>query len=393
MTESVSSSTPIVRWSLSWIVEKLCLGLQGFLGILPWVILVIGFASRSHAWGGFYVALAILSFPLIGMLAIAIHELGHFLGAKLGGMIPYQMQIGPFDIKMEINGFRARWCKPAIKVDGFLLSFPNADKPLRGQHLWMIAGGPLANLLAALIFGFSAYLLDTREISWILAGLAWVNLGIGLANFVPTEKVMASDGMQLIRWWRGADEEAPEYVLHKLNGLAVKGMTADQLPADKVAMLKDTPFPMPLVHTWFIIKAHQNRAEWEKAAEIETVLNEQVQKLTPDQVKAMQDMLGILRCEIAFSKSLHENKPIASIDELITKNMDWFAPCLRPRCNALQSALTGDSKGAIHWLAVAEKQAVRSIDLALHASEEKLRSVIRDRVSAVGRNSLHHCAE
>lgn len=382
MTESVSSSTPIERWSLSWIVGKLCLGLQAFLGLTPWVILVIGFMSRSHTWGGFYTALAVLSFPLIGMLVIAIHELGHFIGAKLGGMVPYQMQIGTFDIKMEMNGFRARWCKPAIKVDGYLLSFSNADKPLRGQHLWMIAGGPLANLLAAFISGFCAYLFDTHEISWLLAGFAWVNLGIGLANLVPTEKVMTSDGMQLIRWWRGVDEEAPEYVMHKLNGLAVKGMTADQLPADKVALLRDMPFPMPLVHTWFVLKAHQNRAEWAEAAAIETVLNEQVEKLTPEQSKAMQDMLGILRCEIAFSKSLFENKPVTSVDDLITKNIDWFAPCLRPRCNALQSALTGDSKAALHWLAEAEKRAVRSIDLALHASEEKLRRVIRERVGS-----------
>lgn len=381
MTESVSSSTPVARWSLSWIVGKFCLGLQGFLGISPWVILVIGFMSRSREWGGFYVALVLLSFPLIGMLAVAIHELGHFIGAKLGGMVPYQMQIGTFDIKMEINGFRARWCKPAIKVDGFLLSFPNADKPLRGQHLWMVAGGPLANLLAALVFGFTAYLLDSHEISWLLAGFAWVNLGIGLANLVPTEKEMASDGMQLIRWWRGVDEEAPEYVLHKLNGQAVKGMTADQLPADKVALLRDMSFPMPLVHTWFVLKAHQNRAEWAEAAAIETVLNEQVEKLTPEQSNAMQDLLAILRCEIAFSKSLFENKPVTSVDDLITKNIDWVAPCVRPRCNALQSALTGDSKAALHRLAEAEKLAVRSIDIALHVSEEKLRRVIRERVS------------
>lgn len=382
MSESVSTSKPIGRWSFSWLVGKFCLGLQGFLAISPWVILGMGFASRSHAWGGFYVALVLLSFPLIGMLAVAIHESGHFIGAKLGGMIPYQMQIGPFDIKMEMNGFRFRWCKPAIKVDGFLLSFPNADKPLRGQHFWMVAGGPLANLLAALFFGVAAYLLDSHEVSWLLAGFTWVNLGMGLANLVPTEKVMASDGMQLIRWWRGVDEDAPQYVLHKLNGLAVKGMTAEKLPADKVALLLDMPFPMPLVHTWFVLKAHQNRSEWAEAAAIETVLNEQVANLTPEQSKAMQDMLDILQCEISFSKSLYENKPAPGVDDFITKNMDWFAPCLRPRCNALQAALMGDSKAAMNWLVEAEKQALRSIDLALHISEEKLRRIIRERVSA-----------
>lgn len=382
MTESVEKSTSVGGWSFSSLVGKMLFGLQTVLAVLPWIIFAVGLSSRSHVWNGFYILVVAFSFPLIGMLAIAIHELGHSIGAKLGGMIPYQMQIGPFEIRMEMKGFRARWCKPAIKVDGFILVFPNSDKPLRGQHLWFTVGGPLANVLAAFVFGFAAYWLDTHEISWLFAGFAWVNLGMGLANFVPTEKVMASDGMQLIRWWRGVDEEAPEYLLHKLNGLAVKGMTADKLPADKVELLQDMPFPMPLVHTWFVLKAHQNRAEWAEAAAIETVLNEQVEKLTPEQSKAMQDMSGILRCEIAFSKSLFENKPVASVDDLITKNMDWFAPCLRPRCNALQSALTGDSKAAIHWLAEAEKQAVRSIDLALHVSEEKLRRVIRDRVGS-----------
>jgi hypothetical protein len=379
MAESVSKSTAMGWWSASSWTGKILLGLQGVLWVLPCLMFAVGVLSRSYMWNGFYAGLVLIAFPLLGMLAVAIHECGHFMGAKLGGMIPYQMQIGTFDIKMEMNTFRLRWYKPAIKVYGYILAFPNTDKPLRGQHLLMVAGGPLANALAALFFGVFTYLLDADDMSWLLAGFALTNLGMGLANLVPTEKVMASDGLQLIRWWRGVDEDAPEYVLHKLNGLAVKGMTADQLPADKVALLRDLPFPMPLVHTWFVLKAHQHRAQWEEAAALAAVLNTQTAELTPEQMKAMKDLLGILQCEIAFSKSVFENKPIDSIDALVTKNIDWLAPCLEPRYSALQSVLKGDSKAALHWLAVAEKLAVRSIDLSLHASEEKLRGVIRDK--------------
>src|SRR5579864_7661053 len=111
----------------------------------------------------------------------AVHELGHAVVARAVGFDVAGLRVGPILAVSTPRGWRVRlvW---EIAVGGELLSVPAEPDGLRARHAAMIAAGPAAHLLVALVAGAAAASTGS-VVLWVTAA----TLGLSaLVNLVPT---------------------------------------------------------------------------------------------------------------------------------------------------------------------------------------------------------------
>ena len=337
---------------------------------------LVGSMALVHGYWGTHESLGWLLIPAIWITAIAIHEYGHVLGARAMGMTPYLMHIGPLQMWALKRGWRVRWRRQPRGYGGLVMAYVNPYTGLRNQNLVMTAGGPAANLIAAIVTALLALYVQQPDINAFLYGIAGFNLAIAVANLLPRRSTFASDGMLMLEWWKGMHEHSLGFLISRLDGLSVNGVTADNLPLELLEKLQSQPAPGPLFHSWYAIKGLQNRQQWAQALELEAQLEERIAGLPTEYKTAFSDLIGVLRCEMSFSKVMAGQSLTQSIDSELGAELDWFNPGLRPRCKALMAVRQGDNELARSLLETSERYVSRSIDQALHASEGRIRDAI-----------------
>lgn len=88
---------------------------------------------------------------LLHYLVIAAHEIGHLLAGKLVGFRFRYLVVGPVKIERQNNQFRLSRVSTRSMPGGLASAVPPDDHDLRRRMIIMISGGPLANLLIALL--------------------------------------------------------------------------------------------------------------------------------------------------------------------------------------------------------------------------------------------------
>lgn len=134
-----------------------CLSLVGFLGAMT----LLEEAARN--WFLPEVPLALGTVVLYWLLTVLIHESGHALAAHRKGMRLMRLWAGPLDIMFQRRGFRWRLAKPALGLHGFVQAYPDPAVGLRSTMLGFVLGGPVANLLAALLATLLAWGVDMER--------------------------------------------------------------------------------------------------------------------------------------------------------------------------------------------------------------------------------------
>lgn len=337
---------------------------------------LIGSMALVHGYWGTHESLGWLLVPFIWISTVAIHEYGHVLGARAMGMTPYFMQIGPLQMWGLKRGWRVRWRRQPRGYGGLVMAYMNPYTGLRNQNLVMTAGGPVANLIAAAVTALLAVYAQQPDINAFLYGIAGFNLAIAVANLLPRRVAFASDGMLMLEWLKGVHGHSFGFIVSRLDGLSVNGVTADNLPLDLLEKLESHPSPSPLFHSWYAIKGLQNRQQWAQVLELEALLEERIAGLPVEYKTSFSDLIGLMRCEILFSKVMTGHSLTQSIDSELGAELDWFNPGLRPRFKALMAVRQGNNELARSLLKTSERHVSRSIDRALHISEEKIRDAI-----------------
>ncbi len=145
----------------------------------------------------------LLAIPVLFLLVIAVHELGHLLGGLSQGMRFLLLIFGPFQWSATSEGIRFRWVTNLGLMGGIAATLPVKMDNLRRQTLPMIAGGPLASLALTLAGGALAASLDGRAGAYA-AIVALLSLAIFLVTAFPFRAGgFMSDGMQFIEVLRG----------------------------------------------------------------------------------------------------------------------------------------------------------------------------------------------
>lgn len=307
-------------------------------------------------------------------LSLLAHELGHLLGARWSGMVALRMRVGRLDIRLLRNGWKAGWPPRGDKhLGGFVLAFADPRGAWRQQHLCFVLGGPLANLLLAAVTGLAALSMDSLVISGLLLALAACNACLGIANLLPVERTpLVSDGLWLLRWWRGIDVDHPKLAFARLMGLACAGLCADEVPGTDLRLLDAQDQPMPLVALYIRLKALLVQGRWEEAAALDATFQAQRTALPEAMQRPLYDLLRLISAELAFAQAMASRSAAGLFDELLPPRLQREYTSLWARCLALRAALAGDDQACQQHLQRGLAHAVCSPDLSLEKEEQRL---------------------
>jgi len=228
---------------------------KDWLGLIP--LLAVGAAAgyvgvkfggqlAASAGGGrgdpLWLSVAPLWFlPLVWLLAVAAHELGHLIGGwAIGGRF-LLFAVGPFKWQRTPAGVRFQWNFSFNTFGGLAACLPlQAERATPRRMAWMVAGGPLASLLLAV------------AALWLVAGLAEPGASSALrtllhrftASVAGMSALLAvvtlfpsvvggfkSDGLRLYGLLRGDRRSEQETALLALNAAMLGGVRPGQLDA------------------------------------------------------------------------------------------------------------------------------------------------------------------
>lgn len=356
-------------------LSSLVHGLQVILGLAGWfgAALILGL----HMHSDLQPFLAMIQASGLVLVALVVHEGGHYLGARLNSMPVLLMRVAAVEVQVLRRGWQVRW-SPQLKgrrLGGFVMAASNPQRPLRRQMLWMVVMGPLLNLLVGLgCLGFGWF--TQGLVSAVALAFAVINLSMTLANLLPTLRGHASDGVILIAWWLHRDDQRDELAQARLLALTVAGVASEQLPTADIALLAQGPMPQPLMAIDYRLSALLNRGDWQGAVqleqELETLLQMHAQSLT-----GTGTLITLLRIELGFVRAYLQQDASCLWGDWMNRDLEWFAPWLRPRCEALRAFLQGDLQQGEAYLHQALKAADNSAVRSQYPSEVILAQYLR----------------
>ncbi|MHB9801180.1 site-2 protease family protein [Pseudomonas sp. MT3] len=358
--------------------------LPGWLNGLLWLLQF----TLSAAAGALGVVLCLLWLPegviwdlsgivagfVIVYLAIVVHELGHLLAARWSGMTVLRMRVGRLDVRVLRNGWKLGWPPRTQKrLQGFVMAFADSRGPWRRQHLCFVAGGPLANLTLALLSGGLGAWLAPGAAHGVLLAFAASNACLGVANLLPVErKPLVSDGLWLLRWWRGLDVAHPKLAFARLMGAACAGLCADQADPQDLRLLESQGLPMSLLALYIRLRALLVQGRWEEAAALDAALQAQRTVLPEALLRPLYDLLRLMDTELAFSRAMASKSAVGLFDELLPSRLQREYASIWARCLALRAALAGDDGAFRRQLERGLEHAAQSPDLSLEKEEARI---------------------
>lgn len=343
-------------------------------GALRALALVVGIAALLVAAGALPSShpLPLLTCLMMVVPATAIHEAGHALAARWHGMRVIEIHVWLLNIMPLSRGFRWRLASPPKGVGGLVNSVPDPSRPLKPAMLWLMLGGPLANLVASLVclppavWGASPW-------SNYMTAVLLINLGCFLANLVPFRgRHHVSDGWQWLQWRHVWTEGAREVSVLKFTSLSVWGVTAERIPGPLLRQIESLGPGGVLLVAWTRLKASQNVGDWAVVEEVDRTTTEVMAHVPPEEQPGFKWILAWLKVESTFSRALIQRDARALLALPLGREMHWRAPHLSHRFAALACALDGDRAGCVAYLALARAAAQSSLDLALHESEDRI---------------------
>ena len=196
-----------------------------------------------------------LVFPVLFLLVIAIHELGHLLGGLSQGMRFLLLIFGPFQWNATKEGVRFRWVTNLGLMGGVAATLPVRMDNLRQQLIPMIAGGPLASLglaMLAAVLSFSA----TGRLAGYAAVVALLSLAIFLVTAIPFRAGgFMSDGMQWLEVRRGGPSVIERADLIAVMATSLGGVRPRDWDAALMARLEamNSAEPLRLLACWMML--------------------------------------------------------------------------------------------------------------------------------------------
>lgn len=137
---------------------------------------------------GPFPGLLLLVFTAVAATAISLHELGHFAAGSICGLRLQRLQIGFLALARNAGKWTLE-CRFDSRFGGFTNMRVERICRLRRRLALYVAGGPLANLLSALVLASFLRMNPARLLSlrWINAGWLFVGFSVFLmlANVIP----------------------------------------------------------------------------------------------------------------------------------------------------------------------------------------------------------------
>jgi len=165
----------------------------------------------------------LLLLPVLILLVLAVHEVGHLLGGFSRGMRFLLLIVGPFQWTRSPGGIRFKWVFNLGTMGGIAAATPDPSAPLAPQLRRLIAGGPLASLVLAVLGLILAVWFEGRAGAYGLI-IGCLSFLIFLVTAMPLRAGgFMSDGMQFLELRRGGGAVTERQVLLRLMGVSYAG--------------------------------------------------------------------------------------------------------------------------------------------------------------------------
>jgi hypothetical protein len=125
-------------------------------------------------------------------LGVIIHELGHLLAGILSGYRVNFIRVGPIQINPPFRV--SRQPKSGIGAAGMVSLLPKKNSNVRASAVFMLLGGPLANLISA---GFTFLL--PKPVPAFASWFMGISVLLGIGNLIPfVRRGAVSDGYRIL---------------------------------------------------------------------------------------------------------------------------------------------------------------------------------------------------
>lgn len=226
------------------------------------------FIGLINDWISPITLLVPLGFILSYILAVCLHELGHAWAATSAGGTVLFIQIGQRYREWEpwrFKFFGYPWVINSAPFSGLVQASFYSERYFRMRNCWMIAWGPLVNLI---LLGIGFYFLSAFDpidlprslgISWCLAN------GLILLYSVPPHltnnrtKAQPNDGLLFLKTLRYSDQEIRQYVqwANEARRLGENSSLAQTLSTSELTALHEKE-PSDHVFLWHLINKFQH---------------------------------------------------------------------------------------------------------------------------------------
>lgn len=211
-----------------------------------------------------------LALPVLILVVLGTHEIGHLLGGLSQGMRFLLLIVGPFGWHASVSGPRFEWNTNLALAGGLAATLPTEVGPsLRRQLLVLIAGGPLASLLLT-ILGVAVMSVADPRIAAYCVFVAATSFGIFLVTLIPVRSGgFMSDGMQIIDVLRGGRAVIERSALMQVFAQSLDGVRPRDWDASAIEELAKMDSEDPLRSTggslYLLYRAMDSRNEAEIA--------------------------------------------------------------------------------------------------------------------------------
>ncbi|HEY2392184.1 MAG TPA: M50 family metallopeptidase [Candidatus Angelobacter sp.] len=291
-------------------------------------------SAFSGQWGGLAIA-ALLPFSLFAI--IVIHEIGHLIcGLSVGFRLIY-IRFGPLRISPPLHFAFKR--EPKTGASGAAHMIPVKSENLRSRAILFVLGGPLANLLTAVIIFF-------LKLDGPVVIFAVLSIVIGIGNLVPFRRLTTtSDGKRILMLLRNKEQGERWLSILQLVAELRSGVDPENLSPDflaKATAVKDESPDTVAAYIFAYSSAWYGNNVDETAQLLETCL-EYAQFSPP----AMREVLKSSAAVFQARKKKHGDLAEGWLSELPEKTI---TPNLRLYGEAAIREAQGDLEGAVKKL-------------------------------------------
>jgi hypothetical protein len=189
----------------------------------------------------------LLAFPVLILIVLATHEIGHVLGGLLQGMRFLMLIVGPFGWHASYSGTRFQWNTNLALMGGLAAMLPNQTGAPRRHLLVLIAGGPLASLFLAILAIALASVSGPRLAAYFTI-VAGTSFGIFLVTLIPMRVGgFMSDGLQLIDVLKGGSAAIDRGALMQLFAQSLDGVRPRDWDSSAIEKLANLDCDEPLL--------------------------------------------------------------------------------------------------------------------------------------------------
>jgi Zn-dependent protease len=186
--------------------------LIGLVLAIPFVMVVISVANETRRFGEQAANFVLVAYLPCLALAVIAHEIGHLMAGWMVGFRFSSITIGPIALRVEYGRLRVGF-RRVLPAGGYAGMHIDRIRQLRRRLLRFIAGGPLANLLTAVLAASrlayspprSIALAASIELFWMMSALlAIINLlplGIGMLYTDGARMLMLRSSLPKARRW------------------------------------------------------------------------------------------------------------------------------------------------------------------------------------------------